>query len=126
MLKSLTLENFKSWQKIDKMHFASITGLFGTNSSGKTSILQMLLLLKQTVESPDQKQVLNFGDEKTYANLGTFKDMIYDHNIENALSWKISLMLTEQQQKDIRITTKEILQPTNDSEISNLATIKTI
>jgi recombinational DNA repair ATPase RecF len=46
MIESLSLERFKSWKKIDAMRLAPITGLFGTNSSGKTSILQWLLLLK--------------------------------------------------------------------------------
>ena len=34
-----------------KLQFAPLTGFFGANNSGKTSILQLLLLLKQTTES---------------------------------------------------------------------------
>jgi len=45
MLTELSLTNFKSWSSIDKMRLAPITGLFGANSSGKSSILQLLLLL---------------------------------------------------------------------------------
>ena len=41
MINEISLENFKSWKKIEKMWFAPITGLFGTNSSGKTSILRI-------------------------------------------------------------------------------------
>ena len=51
MLTQLNTENFKSWQNIGEMGLASVTGLFGTNSSGKTSILQLILMLKQTIES---------------------------------------------------------------------------
>ena len=40
MLTELSLKNFKAWKDIDKMRLAQITGLFGTNSSGKSSILQ--------------------------------------------------------------------------------------
>jgi AAA15 family ATPase/GTPase len=57
MLKQLSVDNFKSWKRIDKMRLAPITGLFGTNSSGKTSILQLFLMLKQTIESSDRAQV---------------------------------------------------------------------
>jgi AAA15 family ATPase/GTPase len=39
MITELSLENFKSWKKIKKMKFGPVTGLFGANSSGKTSIL---------------------------------------------------------------------------------------
>ena len=48
MITELTARNFKSWEDTGKLRFAPLTGLFGANSSGKTSILQVLLMLKQT------------------------------------------------------------------------------
>src|SRR5271169_6873604 len=94
MLTQLSVGNFKSWKRIDKMRLAPITGLFGTNSSGKTSILQLLLMLKQTIESSDRAQVLEFGDEKSLTNLGSFYDVIYDHlasgSIDFSLGWNLS------------------------------------
>jgi hypothetical protein len=93
MLTSVSLTNFKAWKNIEKMRLAPITGLFGTNSSGKTSFLQLLLMLKQTVESPDRAQVLNFGDDRSPTNLGSFRDVVYDHQkpgaIDLSLSWKL-------------------------------------
>lgn len=79
MLSSLRLQNFKSWADTGEMRLAPITGLFGTNSSGKTSILQLLLLLKQTVESTDRAQVLDMGDERSLVSLGTFRDIVHGH-----------------------------------------------
>lgn len=94
MLTQLSLHNFKSWQKIEKMRLAPVTGLFGANSSGKTSILQMLLMLKQTIESSDRAQALEFGDEKSLTNLGSFRDVVYQHEkpgtIDFALNWNLS------------------------------------
>ena len=49
MLTQLRFENFKSWQAA-KLPLAPLTALFGANSSGKSSLLQFLLLLKQTKE----------------------------------------------------------------------------
>jgi len=95
MLTELSLENFKSWKKVDRMRFAPITGLFGTNSSGKTSILQLLLMLKQTVESPDRAQALIFGDEKTAANLGTFQDIAFGHEVTAHLKWSLKWKLAK-------------------------------
>ncbi len=77
MINNLRIQNFKSWQDTGEMKFSKITGFFGPNSSGKTSLLQWLLLLKQTAESPDLAHVLNFGDDRTYVNLGTFRDAIH-------------------------------------------------
>lgn len=97
MLTSLRIQNFKSWTDTGPMRLAPITGLFGTNSSGKTSILQMLLLLKQTAESTDRAQVLNLGDERALVDLGTFRDVVHGHQqpgwIEWALSWRLNSAL---------------------------------
>ena len=79
MITKISLQNFKSWKQIENIRFAPITGLFGSNSSGKTSILQLLLMLKQTTESADRTQVLNLGDDKSLVELGTYKDVIYNH-----------------------------------------------
>jgi predicted ATPase len=97
MLTQLSVGNFKSWKTIDRMRLAPITGLFGTNSSGKTSILQLLLMLKQTIESSDRAQVLEFGDEKSLTNLGSFRDVVYMHEkpgtIDFSLDWNLSKSL---------------------------------
>lgn len=79
MLTSLSLTNFKAWRSIDKMRLAPLTGLFGTNSSGKSSILQFLLMLKQTAESPDRSVVLHLGDDKSPVNLGSITDLAHAH-----------------------------------------------
>jgi hypothetical protein len=96
MLTALSLEHFKSWKQIKDMHLAPITGLFGSNSSGKTSILQLLLMLKQTVESPDRAQVLNFGDERSLTVLGTFRNVVHKHEIPGTLRWTLSWTLPQE------------------------------
>ena len=90
MLTQLTASNFKSWKSIPEMRLAPITGLFGTNSSGKTSILQLLLLIKQTIESSDRATVLEFGGDRALTNLGTFRDVVYQHLASSSLSFGIS------------------------------------
>ncbi|MBI1289895.1 DUF3696 domain-containing protein [bacterium] len=85
MLTSLGLRNFKSWKELD-IKFAPITAIFGTNSSGKSSIIQALLLMKQTVESPDPKVVLNLGgDERSLIDLGSFSDVIHEKSSQSML-----------------------------------------
>ncbi|MAT55714.1 MAG: hypothetical protein CMN32_14655 [Saprospirales bacterium] len=88
MITHLKIENFKSWRAAD-ISLGSLTGLFGPNSSGKTSILQFLLMLKQTVESPDRKLVMHLGNERTWVELGSWKDLIFAHNPENKLHFQI-------------------------------------
>lgn len=95
MLTNLSLTNFKSWRSINGMRFSPITGLFGTNSSGKTSILQSLLMLRQTAESTDRSAVLEFGGERTPVNLGGFRDVIFGHNLQSPLGVSLTWNLTK-------------------------------
>jgi predicted ATPase len=92
MITELQIENFKSWRNAG-LRFAPLTCLFGSNSSGKTSILQLLLMLKQTVESPDRKQVLNLGDDRSLVSLGTFRDVVFGHGPATALTWHLEWQL---------------------------------
>lgn len=88
MLKRLYIENFKSWKVLD-ITFGRVTGLFGTNSSGKSSIIQFLLLLKQTKNATDRSLVLDFGGPDQLVNLGSFRDIINAHDLDAVLSWKL-------------------------------------
>jgi predicted ATPase len=95
MLTELRATNFKSWADTGQIRIAPFTGFFGANSSGKTALLQILLLLKQTVESPDRSRILNTGgDENSYVDFGTVYDIInYNNNndeLQLAVSWKPS------------------------------------
>lgn len=93
MLKQLHIKNFKAWQDSGPIRLAPITVFFGANSAGKTSIPQLLLLLKQTAESPDRQRVLHLGDSRTAVDLGTYADVVHGHMTEHpmgfGLKWKL-------------------------------------
>lgn len=93
MLTSLSITNFKSWASIPRLRLSPITGLFGTNSSGKSSILQLLLMLKQTIESTDRAQVLEFGDVDSLTNLGSFRDVVFAHQKPGELAFSVAWKL---------------------------------
>ncbi|MEG3437560.1 DUF3696 domain-containing protein [Pannus brasiliensis CCIBt3594] len=93
MFKNLRFQNFKSWKDTGDIELAPITGFFGTNSSGKSTILQFLLMLKQTVESSDRKRVLYTGDDRSYVDLGTLYDIAYHHNIPSQIIFDIEWQL---------------------------------
>jgi len=107
MITELRAQKFKSWADTGTMRLAPITGLFGTNSSGKTSILQLLLLLKQTVDSSDRQRVLNTGDDRTYVDLGTFFDILHGHEVPGTLALALAWGLAPA----LRITDPAMTQP---------------
>ena len=79
MLTHIRVKNFKSWADSGEVQLAPLTGFFGTNSSGKSSLLQMLLLLKQTAERSNAEEVIFFGDETSAVNLGDFNAVVHGH-----------------------------------------------
>jgi predicted ATPase len=88
------MKNFKSWRDSGYVKFGPLTGFFGSNSSGKSSLLQMLLLLKQTVEHPDINEVIFFGNESSYVNLGNFREVIHEHKLVAPLVFELQCQLT--------------------------------
>ena len=88
IIQYIDINNFKAWESLS-ISFGKVTGLFGTNSSGKSSLIQMLLLFKQTKNTTDRNIVLDFGDSKKLVNLGTFNDVIHKHDNNKRLTWSL-------------------------------------
>ena len=86
MLRRLAFTNFKAWEKAD-VSFGRITGFFGTNSSGKTSLIQFLLMLKQTKEATDRALSLELNGN--YLSLGLFGDVIFGHDEARVIDWAL-------------------------------------
>ena len=95
MLNRLKIENFKAWREAD-LTLGKVTGLFGTNSAGKSSLLQFLLLLKQTRNATDRGLVLDFGGPADLVNLGTFEDVVHQHDKNQAIGWLLKWTLPYQ------------------------------
>lgn len=92
MINVLTVENFKSWQEM-RVDFGPITLIYGPNSSGKSSILQFLLLLKQTKDSTDPQVALDFGNEDSLVDLGSFRDAVFQHDDTRYINWALNWTL---------------------------------
>ncbi|MXV76122.1 DUF3696 domain-containing protein [Candidatus Poribacteria bacterium] len=103
MITHIRVKNFKSWQDSGGVELAPLTGFFGTNSSGKSSLLQMLLSLKQTV---GRNEVLFFGDEKSLVNLGNFQEVIHGHEVRNELYLGLNCRLSHTVPYDFVVTTQ--------------------
>jgi len=98
MLKQLRIQNFKCWQDTGTIRMAPITLLFGANSSGKSSIGQFLMMLKQTVESPDRRAVFYPGGKNSAVQLGSYREMVFHRDPRNKIAfeyqWSLPSVLT--------------------------------
>lgn len=84
MITKWRLHNFKSIRNETELEFAPLTILSGANSCGKSTILQSMLLIGQTLLSnnPEEQAVIN----GKYTRLGQFNDIkSFDSNNEQIL-----------------------------------------
>lgn len=97
MLTRLQIQNFKAWEDTGTVHLAPLTVLFGANSSGKSSVNHFLMLLRQTARSPDRNNVFDFGDANAAVRLGSFREVIYRHDLEREMrftaEWRLPSLL---------------------------------
>ena len=90
ILTDFKLTNFKCHKETPDVEIAPITLLVGPNSSGKTALLQPLLILKQTLE-PRAPLVTPLILDGSYVSLGTFADILYNHDTQNSLEVKLGI-----------------------------------
>src|SRR5579871_1310428 len=84
MLKSWSIQNFKPIVNSGELKLAPVTVLAGRNSSGKSSLLQSILMVKQTLSSKlIDRPLLPSGLD---VRLGTFEDIVNKSTHSKTLS----------------------------------------
>jgi len=92
LIKSITIKGFKSICSEQKVEFRPLTILAGANSSGKSSIMQPLLLLKQTIEAPsDPGALLLDGDNVRFTSAEQIMSKIQGITCSKNFSFGIEL-----------------------------------
>jgi predicted ATPase len=92
LLTHLALTGFKCFEDTGEIPLSPLTLIFGKNNSGKSTILQSLLLLKQTIETPQYGPRLN--TKGALYSAGNFADLIYGHQTSRGSSFSFSLTLS--------------------------------
>ncbi len=87
MITEYQIANFKAFGSPQTLPIRPITLIFGPNSSGKSSIFQSLLMLKQTIEQPEESNSLII--KGNLVDLGSYKEFIHRHDIEKKFEFKI-------------------------------------
>jgi len=85
MIGKIGLENFKAFGPEQTLPIKPLTLIYGANSSGKSSIFQALLMLKQTMSGQDDGFDRLIANGK-YVNLGSFTNIIHNHNVKSKLA----------------------------------------
>jgi predicted ATPase len=89
MTKTLRIRNFKAFRD-QPLEFSALTLLAGLNGSGKSSVLQALLVLRQSFD----QNLLQSGQVALDGNLvriGTFHDALFESAGNNNLGFELTL-----------------------------------
>lgn len=94
MLRKFNFQNYKAFDS-GSIELKPITILLGANSSGKSSILQLLLLFEQTINyEKGYESALKLNGK--YTNLGETENIFKDKNLSQALSFAFEIEFTSQ------------------------------
>jgi AAA15 family ATPase/GTPase len=89
MLTEYQITNFKSFSNPATIPIKPITLIFGPNSSGKSSIFQSLMMLKQTLDARlREPKLLTTGPD---VDLGKYAELVHGHNVKRDFTVKITM-----------------------------------
>lgn len=89
MLKEYEIKNFKAFAGPVNIPIKPITLIFGANSSGKSSIFQSLLMLKQTLQEGKDSNI-SLLPRGNIVDLGSFREFIHNHDVTRSFSFKVT------------------------------------
>jgi len=93
-ITGLQIQGFKCFRDSGEIPIAPLTVIVGRNSSGKSSILQPLLLLKQTAETSGFANTLNLKGRLYDA--GSYRDIVYQHDVDRQITITVDLRIDDQ------------------------------
>ncbi len=108
MLTQIKLKNFKVFKEETSFPLAKINLLTGINGRGKSSLLQALLLMRQSIEQDENTSQLYLNG--SCVRLGSFEDVSNVDSVEDVIEIGFSLFNTE----------KELSIDLNHSFVKNL------
>jgi predicted ATPase len=92
VIKSFALENYRGFAQRQKLELGRMSCLVGRNSSGKSSVIQALMVLKQSIE---QRAV---GSRLPQLNLtgslidaGTYEDVVNSHDTDRSITFSFDV-----------------------------------
>src|SRR5690349_17989696 len=89
-ITSLRLKNFRCFADSRVVPIKPLTVVFGQNNSGKSSLLYSLLLLRQTLDTPE------YGGDRLNLRgplypAGTFADLVHQHRANSHMTMEFGL-----------------------------------
>ena len=97
MITNINISNFKAFSETGNISLGALNVLTGINGRGKSTLLQSLLLLSQSMRESDNHSPLHLFINGEWVRLGTFQELI---NESNRSQNHISFAFTTDDNKD--------------------------
>lgn len=92
MINRIELRNFKAFKSLE-VNANGVCVLCGTNSSGKSSVIKSVLLVKQSIESPEPNQALQ--NNGRLVHLGAYDHIIHKSEIPSDFTIDLQLFIDD-------------------------------
>lgn len=80
MITNISICNFKAFRNISNIQLGALNVLTGINGRGKSSLIQSLLLLSQSMRESDNHSPLHLFTNGEWVKLGPFKELIHKNS----------------------------------------------
>lgn len=94
MLRSIALENFKAYERLEELELRPLTVFCGPNGVGKSTVIQALLMMQQTIKQQPEGKPSSVVTDGESVSLGDWVDLLFGHDSERAMSVKLNVPLT--------------------------------
>lgn len=82
MITKIVLENYRAFENA-KVELSNINLFFGPNNSGKSSLISVINVLSQTLQSPDSDIPILLNGK--FEDLGTYVDMVFANDVSRKI-----------------------------------------
>lgn len=90
-LTSIRLHNFRCFRDTGEVPIRPLTVIFGRNNAGKSSLLQAVLLLRQTLDRPEVGEHLNMRGPLYAA--GSYSDIVHQHRARTNIVMELGVRI---------------------------------
>lgn len=79
MIRSIGIRNFKAFRDTGNIRLGALNVLTGINGRGKSTLMQSLLLLSQSVRESDNHSPLHLFTNGEWVKLGSFQELVHKY-----------------------------------------------
>ena len=94
MLRSISLENFKAYERLGELELRPLTVFCGPNAVGKSSVVQALLMMRQTINQQTGGHALPLITDGEDVSLGDYVNVLFGHDLSRTMRIELTVPLT--------------------------------